>query len=357
MNELLFLGDFLYDYDTIQKDIFSLSDHIHKNNYAVILNLEGPLKGAQRSPKWSVMSHDKKSMKVLKKLNVLGVSLANNHVLDWGEKGFRELIYNLEKEHIPYFGAGLDIERAYTPQILEIEGLKVCLLGFCWDFYQGVTLDSKSGGVASLKENLVLEKIELMKEKVDRIILVLHWGYEYEKYPLPIHRDFAHRCIDKGADMIIGHHPHIIQVKEVYKNKPIYYSLGNFYFGSRRNEFVNFYLDKTNSSRYGLGVIWNPTSEEISEIFFDSKSHCTEITKTIKIDDISEIPLEDYNTFFKNNRTSNKAPSLYIDRPIQNKFKVFKRNIKSNLRKYFICILVEFGLFESFKKWMSEFML
>jgi len=279
MNDLLFLGDFYYDYDSIQKDIIELGEYLDRKDYKVILNLEGAYKGKNKLIKWTVMSHNKKVLDALELLNVEAVTLANNHVLDWGEDGFKKIIRDLEEAYIPYFGAGLDAESALEPYIIEEKNLKIGFLGFCWDFYQGVYFDQNSGGIALLEEETVFKQIEKWKDEVDKFVIVVHWGYEYEKYPLPIHRELAHKCIEKGVDLIIGHHPHIIQVKEIYQEKPIYYSLGNFYFGSRREEFVDVPMDKTGTSKYGLGVVWNPRSEKTSEIFVESDGEGTRLKK------------------------------------------------------------------------------
>jgi len=315
MNEkIIFLGDFLYNYKGYKEDIKKIGEWMKKNNYKVILNLEAPLKSSKALSKWINLYQDENIISVLKTLNVIAVNLGNNHILDWSEEGLTNLIMELKKNNIQYFGAGLNLKEANEPVIIDFGKKKIGLLAYGWKEEMCEYASNSKAGVSPLKESLIIDSVSFLKKKVDYVILSFHWGYEYELYPLPIHRKLVHKLIDKGlADCIIGHHPHVIQAKEIYKGKSIYYSLGNFYFGDRRDYFEELKNEIAKEySKYGLGIILD-AKLNIKETFF---RYSYEEKKTLLHDgyemlDISEITLLDYNNFFKEKRTSKRKPSLY----------------------------------------------
>ena len=126
--KLLWLGDFYYDYDYVSNDIEKLSKWIHDNNYKTILNLEGSLDSSiytkidKRGPN---LSSNIISIEVLKKLNVIGVSLANNHMMDFGEEGLSNTIKLLDENNILHTGAGKNVEEALKPMIITEAGKQI----------------------------------------------------------------------------------------------------------------------------------------------------------------------------------------------------------------------------------------
>jgi len=205
--KLLFLGDLFYDYHDIKKDIISLGNIIKKNNYHVILNIENPIKTNKPIKPWINLYNTEAIIAVLKELNVIAVCLSNNHIMDWRRDGFNKLLKILTENNIQYFGAGLDLEEALEPVVLEVSGQKIGLLGFGWEEAMCVYARKNRPGVAPLRKDTILKSINQLKESVDLIVVNTHWGYEYEIYPLPIHRQLAHQMIDQGANIVIGHHP------------------------------------------------------------------------------------------------------------------------------------------------------
>jgi len=355
MKKIIFLGDFFYDYDYVKEDIKELSEFIKRNDYDVILNLEGTYKTDKPLVKWITLKQNRKVIEILKMLNVKAVNIANNHMLDWQENGLKRMIKDLENNSIPYFGAGLNLSDALKPLILEYEELKVGLLGFGWWLSECVPAKKKSAGVAPLKRKLVLKQVNDIKDKVDRIVVNLHWGYEYEKYPLPIHREFAHELIDSGVDLIIGHHPHVIQAKETYKNKGIYYSLGNFYFGSRRKRHMDIPIDKTNTARYGMGVVLNLEMNKTSELYFDSNYEFTTLIDNINVEDISDVPMDTYNQYFRDNKTSNKKKPYFYSKDIfKNNVKEIYYKMKVNVRSVYFYTLKQLGIYDSYRDYKDK---
>lgn len=137
-------------------------------------------------------------------------NLNNNHILNYGQDGLLQTKKYLSQHQIPYF---------YDDFLKkEINGINLGFLGF--DFITYPQTD----------KNIVLEKIKQYNNSVDWLIVSIHWGNEYLPSPEKWRLDLARQMIDAGADIIHGHHPHVLQPTEYYKEKPIYYSLGNFIF-------------------------------------------------------------------------------------------------------------------------------
>jgi len=176
------------------------------------------------------------------------VNLANNHIMDYGEEAFYDTIRFLEKNNIKYFGAGNKSNNCNNPCILNYQGKKIGLFGFSCPSTHAVFGNDTSNGSALLNEHYVYKNIIEFRNKVDFLIVMFHWGDE--EIPFPKHSDvkIARKCIDNGADLIIGHHAHVIQSYEVYKDKFIFYGLGNFIFSDLD---VNSYFDGTKyTSKY-----------------------------------------------------------------------------------------------------------
>ena len=334
--KLLFLGDFLYNYDFIQEDIKEIGRYIKDHDYHTVLNLEAPLKNSTRLKKGTNLSNSNCLIEVLKMLNVVAVNIANNHIMDWGKAGLQKLLHELKSNTIGYFGAGLNIKDASEPEVIRAGNKTIGLVGYGWDEEMCVYANDKRAGVAPLRRSLILHSLKKLNGTVDMVIVNLHWGYEYELYPLPIHRCLALKLIDNGADLIIGHHPHVIQAYEIYKRRYIYYSLGNFYFCDMR-EFFNKYNEVSKKmSRFALGVICDVNEQlNMEEIFFESSDQKTNIIPEYKLKNISDIPVSRYNTFFKKERISKRKPSLYISKyqDIINPTKLTLCKLNESIRK------------------------
>ena len=127
-------------------------------------------------------------------------------------------------------GGGADEASAHDPAIFETRGGRVGLLGYYWNRRTSARGDLP--GSARDLPDLVERDIGRLKRHVDRVAVTVHWGVPYEREPLPEDRLKARHFIDCGADVVVGHHPHIIQPLEIYRGRPIFYSIGNFAFGS-----------------------------------------------------------------------------------------------------------------------------
>ena len=148
--------------------------------------------------------------------SIEGVNLSNNHIYDYKEKGFIDTKLALEKEKINFFGEG-------SKWVTKIKGQSLGFLGYKGWSLDKIFLDTLKSDIANLK-------------KTNSVVIInFHWGNEKQYYPIDAQKKLAHFAIDNGADIILGHHPHVIQGIEQYKNRIIAYSLGNFCFGGNSN--------------------------------------------------------------------------------------------------------------------------
>ncbi len=159
------------------------------------------------------------------------VGLANNHSGDYGPQAFAQMLGLLRKSGLGYYGGGHNLKEAHTPLILERQGLRIAILGYNEFQPRNFEADHDRPGVAwSEDEQVVRDIVDARRVwKADVVIPVMHWGWE-EPIANPRQRALARLMIDAGADAVIGGHPHQLQDHETYKNKPIFYSLGNFVF-------------------------------------------------------------------------------------------------------------------------------
>jgi poly-gamma-glutamate synthesis protein (capsule biosynthesis protein) len=160
-----------------------------------------------------------------------GVSLANNHSMNFGKLGLEDTLAVLAQNNIKAFGGGMNLAEARKPGLFEVKGVKFAFLGYdgitAGDYGAGAT----SAGTCPLDLTLVQEDIAAAKAAgADLIIPFFHWSEEYVAVPSALMRQIAHQAIDNGAAMVIGSHPHWVQGTEWYKGRPILYSLGNFVF-------------------------------------------------------------------------------------------------------------------------------
>lgn len=157
------------------------------------------------------------------------VTLANNHAMDYQRAGLIETTQTLKKAGIQSIGAGEDIKAARRPVIMEVKGKKVAYLGYYDADLHAAT--EKTAGTNPRHNDRVAADIKALRGQVDWIVVNYHWGEELAKYPGDWQIDLARFTVDQGADLVVGHHPHVLQGAEVYKGRPIVYSLGNFIFG------------------------------------------------------------------------------------------------------------------------------
>lgn len=194
------------------EDIFAADD-------MTIVNLEGVLTTSTAAAEGRTynIKGDPSYARILTEGSVEAVSMGNNHRLDFGLEGTADTEAALKEENILY---------AYDKNvaIYEVQGIRI---GY-------VSVNEVAWGQGS--EDLIAEGIEKLRaENVDLVLVACHWGIEKEYYPEAYQLTLGKKCIDMGADLVIGHHPHVLQGIEEYKGKLIIHSLGNFCFGANRS--------------------------------------------------------------------------------------------------------------------------
>jgi poly-gamma-glutamate capsule biosynthesis protein CapA/YwtB (metallophosphatase superfamily) len=225
------------------KEVFASDD-------LTIVNLEGTLtESTTRADKTFAFKGDPSYTQILTQGSVEAVNLANNHSHDYGEQSYTDTIRYVEQAGITSFG--YDRSAVYT----TASGAKVGLVG-TYELADGI--GCKDG---------MLEQIDAVKKQgAELIIASFHWGAEKETTPDSVQRELAHAAIDAGADLVLGHHPHVLQGIETYHGKKIVYSLGNFCFGGNSNPSdkdtmiyqQTFYLDN--------GAVRDTSEEDIQTI-------------------------------------------------------------------------------------------
>ena len=156
------------------------------------------------------------------------VGLANNHCLDYGDDALRETREHLRAAGIDATGAGDNLGQATQPIIVERNGIRLGFLAACDASTKPAPPATAAGaGIMPLDAALLLPAIDALKQRVDHVILMLHWGLEYSPMPTPEQVELAHAACDRGASIVLGHHSHCIQGIEHYKGATIAYSLAN----------------------------------------------------------------------------------------------------------------------------------
>ncbi len=179
---------------------------------------------------WTFRAHPR-VLPVLKR-HLDAVSIANNHVGDFGREAFAEMLGHLDASGIPHVGGGRDLSEAHRPLIIEKNGLRIALLAYDEFFPRSFEAGPDRPGNAWSDDEQVVDDIRRARTEhhADLVIPFMHWGSEGEPVANERQRQLARLMIDAGADAVVGAHPHVVQDAEVYRGRPIVYSLGNFVF-------------------------------------------------------------------------------------------------------------------------------
>jgi len=225
-----------------QKDInypfLKIRDYL-KSADLVFGNLETPITQGSEIPDFEMIFRSNPGTEqALKQAGFSILSLANNHTPNFGEKGLKDTFNYLENASIKYVGAGQNGQEAYQPIYIEKKGIKFAFLAYndtdvVPAYYEAST---NRAGTAFMRIDKMTEAVKEAKQKADFVIVSMHAGIEYDGKPNNSQINFAHTAIDAGADLVIGHHPHVVQTLEKYKGKYIFYSLGNFVFDQPQSE-------------------------------------------------------------------------------------------------------------------------
>lgn len=232
---MIFAGDLTLS-DNVERFVGSRMEYVFerwkpgRESDIFMVNLEHPV------TTWSERVEKKFNFKmapshgaILVDAGVTLVNSANNHIFDYGLRGIEDTMRYLDSLGIPYTGIGRNLRDARRPVILERKGRKIGFLGYYGGGDFAATSDTP--GYAPRYTQFILEDVKKLRNLVDYVVVNFHWGVERAPLPEEWQVTLARKVVDAGADLIVGHHPHILQGIERYRGAVIAYSLGNFVFG------------------------------------------------------------------------------------------------------------------------------
>ncbi len=223
VNEQISLTDYAYPWGNVLPMLLETDLNI--------INLEAALTVSQRKePKVFNFKADPEKVRTLKEARIDVVNLANNHVLDFAEEGLLETLDVLDGAGIRHVGAGRNIGEAKRGEIVTIKGIKIGVIGFT-DNEPGWVASDESPGTNYVRVGdtaRIRECVNEVRDRVDYLILSIHWGPNMRQRPSSGFVEFAHKIIDSGVDIIHGHSAHIFQGIEIYRGKVIMYDTGDF---------------------------------------------------------------------------------------------------------------------------------
>ncbi|KPL77315.1 hypothetical protein ADN00_09310 [Ornatilinea apprima] len=297
MIKVLVAGDFCPLQDRNLLENWILDQQIFQDHDIRILNLEGPLTDNHNpilkigpnlriDPCWA-------SVIAASGFNV--VTLANNHILDMGEKGLIETIHHCDQSGIGHVGAGKNISDARKPLIMDMNGARIGFLAFTENEFS--IASEACAGAAPIDPVANYYSIKEIREKLDYLILICHGGNELFKFPRPGMISLSRYYSDIGADAIIWHHSHVPCGYEIYNGTHIFYGTGNFYFPHKKHTFSDWYtgylvsleLQKNKISsriipyKFDLQKISFLAGTELSNFTSDLEHLCDELLDTHKL--------------------------------------------------------------------------
>lgn len=240
---IIFTGDVLfanafhagYDAKGIEGVLSEELLAILQNADILMVNQEFPFseQGTPMQDKQYTFRCEPSYVKALQEMGVDVVSLANNHVLDYGKSALKDTFKTLEEAGIPYGGAGETVDRAQEVQIIEVNGRKYGFLAASRvvPVAEWKVENSTPGVFSCYDDTRLVELVKEAREECDFLAVYPHWGVEYAEYPEEYQTAIAKNCIEAGADVVVGSHTHCLQGAEYIGDKPVFYSLGNFVFG------------------------------------------------------------------------------------------------------------------------------
>jgi len=225
-----FVGDKIKTENNWSWPFLKIADYLKQADLTVG-NLESPI--SNRGIKVGSIYSFRADPGVVAGLNLAGfdiLSVANNHIGDYTRTAMEDTLNILKANNINYIGGGFNENEAHSAVVKEIKGLKIAFLAYTALGAKYTEAQSENSGIAWLNQERMVGDVKAAKENSDFVVVFVHFGEEYQKKANAFQKNIAHIAIDSGASLVIGHHPHVVQEIEQYKNGYIAYSLGNFVF-------------------------------------------------------------------------------------------------------------------------------
>lgn len=352
---LIFLGDV-----NVDRPRESTYDPLSRLRIAdlVMANLEGAL--------CDPMAHDQASLlglcnsldilPILNDLNVRAVCLANNHMYDFSLP-VHHSVQTLRDHGIDSVGAGCDLGEASRPISLANADASVKIFAFGWDVIGCRFAKRNREGVNPLSPNHLFSTIRALRrfDEASCVVFVMHWNYELELFPQPAHRQLAHALIDAGVDAVVGLHPHVAQGVEMYADRPIVYSLGNWYFPQRQLGSFKLSFPPIASRELALELMiigrqvtplfhWHQFDQTNNQLHFESSENINgPIVR--ELTPFAGLPHDSYIKWFRAHRTRRRGLPIY--RKYENAVENWLKDRYVGLRHGLIAALVRSGIKQS----------
>ncbi len=344
---MIFLGDIASPNPECSKDFLeSMKKHLEVfKGQCVVANLEGLFFEKSLQTNKPVLYNHPTVLETLNLINTRVLSLANNHVLDLPGQ-FTETKRILQKNNIQYCGAGIEKEEAEATARFVCKGQTFLVLGCSWDVLMQHQ-QNRPGNlyVNPIEPKRILKTIEdLRSENPDaKIVMKMHWNFDLETLPFPMHRKFSRAMIDAGANAVIGSHSHCVQGGERYNDGIIIYGLGNFFFP--------WYVFTGGTSRFPdwtrteLALEWDPETNKVVchwfEYEYEENRHKLNYLDSEDFDNGEKIktysPFQEmdpnaYIGYYKKNRRKGFLIPVYKDHRDTTKNKLIDFYLKSRIR-------------------------
>lgn len=228
-NKFIVGGDFVIQPE-IEDGIWGELEDVLSEHHLFLLNVEAPITKCDRkiSKTGPAIKMDPSIIRCFDRFENIISTLANNHILDFGEEGVRDTLSILSNNRIKTIGAGVNIENAKQPLIETFNDVKVAFLNTCET--EWCAAGDTSAGAYTFDLYSLFHQVSKLKKEVEHVVLIVHGGTEYYNLPSPKRQQIYRLLIDFGFDAIISHHTHCISGTEIYNDKHIIYSLGNLAF-------------------------------------------------------------------------------------------------------------------------------
>lgn len=259
-------------YGILSEDIVNLlnqSEITIANNEFTISN-----NGEKLPNKYYTFKATPERLKIYKEMSVDLVTLANNHIYDFGEVAFQDSLKSLEENDIPYIGAGRNIEEATAPFYFIANGYKIAFLNAtrAEKFILTPEATETSGGVFRCYDpTLLIQQIEKVKQTSDFVVALIHWGKEDSDELETVQVDTAKQYIDAGADLIVGTHAHTLQGIDFYHDKAIIYNLGDFIFNNETKDTAIFQFSINSEGNFQYKIIPCQQKEEYTQVLLSEE--------------------------------------------------------------------------------------
>lgn len=312
-SDMIFLGDLACPAERVDAFNKAISDITIFQNEVVVLNLEAVILNDGDNKQDKLYNSPNVLDSLLKNAKRVIVSLANNHMYDYPNEILKTKSY-LEKHGIGVFGL-CEADGSIKPYEYEDEDGQYALFGHCWNLYTQTNANHEND--VRIVDTDYVSFIAIVSDYIKsnpqrRVFCFMHWNYDLEEYPFPMHRKIAHDLIDGGCEGVIGSHSHVTQCVELYKNKPIAYCLGNFYLPS--GIFFDGTLKYPSKSKLSLGVRILK-APEILKFESDTTNVLSLLQKSsfVECDNISAMPHNNYIKYFKKYRVKRFLVPVFSD--------------------------------------------